>query len=60
MAYDEKLAKELDSQIKDLVRLRTRVEEAIERANGKLEDVVKKGKSREEVFSRPTQSKSSP
>jgi hypothetical protein len=59
MAYDDKLAKELDSQIKDLVRLRDRVEEAIERANGKLED-VKKGKSREEVFSRPTQSKSSP
>jgi hypothetical protein len=59
MAYDDKLAKELDSQIKDLVRLRDRVEEAIERANGKLED-VKKGKSREEVFSRPTQSKSTP
>lgn len=59
MAYDDKLAKELDSQIKDLVRLRDRVEEAIERANGKLED-VKKGKSREEVFSRPTQTKSSP
>jgi hypothetical protein len=59
MAYDEKLAKELESQIKDLDRLRLRVEEAIERANVKLNDVVEKGMSREEVFSRPKQTPSS-
>ena len=59
MAVDEKLAEELKSQIQDLVRLRTRVDEAIERANGKL-DEVNKGKSREEVFPRPKEIKCSP
>jgi len=60
MAFDEKLAEELRSQIQDLDRLRTRVEQAIERANGKLDEVVNKGKSREEVFPRPKQPKGSP
>jgi hypothetical protein len=51
MAVDDKLKHELTNQIKLLEKLRDRTEEAIGRANEKLNE-VKSGKSRDDVFPR--------